>query len=122
MVRDFGKTAEAGPGTSGDLPGGDLVLFTSRDGAVSVTAALRGETVWLTQEQMAQVFQVQRPAITKHLRNIYRTGELAEESTCSMMEHLGQEGMVDSIVKATGAERFVMVRPPWSLGWRSVSP
>ena len=91
MVRDFGKTAEAGPGTSGDLPGGDLVLFTSRDGAVSVTAALRGETVWLTQEQMAQVFQVQRPAITKHLRNIYRTGELAEESTCSIMEHLGQE-------------------------------
>ena len=53
MVRDFGKTAEAGPGTSGDLPGGDLVLFTSRDGAVSVTAALRGETVWLTQQHMA---------------------------------------------------------------------
>lgn len=69
---------------------GELVLFTSQDGAVSVSATLERETVWLTQEQMAQVFQVQRPAITKHLSNIFKTGELVEETTSSVLEHMGQ--------------------------------
>lgn len=69
---------------------GELVLFTSQDGAVSVSAALERDTVWLTQEQMAQVFQVKRPAITKHLSNIFKTGELKEETTSSVLEHMGQ--------------------------------
>jgi len=67
---------------------GELVLFTSQDGAVSVSAALERDTVWLTQEQMAQVFQVKRPAITKHLSNIFKTGELKEETTSSVLEHI----------------------------------
>lgn len=69
-----------------------LVLFTSEDGAVSVSATVERETVWLTQAQMAQVFEVKRPAITKHLANIFKTGELDEESTCSILEHMGQGG------------------------------
>jgi len=69
-----------------------LVLFTSKDGAVSVSATVERETVWLTQAQMAQVFEVKRPAITKHLANIFKTGELDEESTCSILEHMGQGG------------------------------
>lgn len=68
----------------------ELVLFTSPDGAVSVPAALERDSVWLTQEQMAQVFLVKRPAITKHLSNIFKSGELAEESTSSISEHMGQ--------------------------------
>ncbi len=59
-------------------PDKQLVLFTSQDGAVSVQAALNRETVWLTQEQMAQVFAAKRPAVTKHLRNIFQTDELGE--------------------------------------------
>lgn len=69
-----------------------LVLFTSQDGAVSVQAAIARESIWLTQEQLALVFEVKRPAIAKHLGNIYKSNELDEESTCSILEHVGQGG------------------------------
>jgi hypothetical protein len=73
-------------------PDQQLVLFTSQDGAVSVQATLNRETVWLTQEQMAQVFAVKRPAVTKHLRNIFQTNELDEGTTCSILEHTAVDG------------------------------
>lgn len=74
---------------AGEYP---LVLFTSTDGSVTVPTRLERDTLWLTQEQMAQVFDVKRPAVTKHLANIFKTRELDEKSTCSILEHMGQNG------------------------------
>ena len=67
-----------------------LALFTSQDGTVTVPTRLERDTLWLTQEQMALVFAVKRPAITKHLSNIFHDKELEEKSTCSILEHVGQ--------------------------------
>lgn len=67
-----------------------LVLFTSQDGAVTVQAALEKDTVWLSQDQMAQVFEVKRPAVTKHLSNIFKTKELEEKGACTILKHMGQ--------------------------------
>ena len=53
---------------------------------------LENETVWLTQEQIANLFGTKRPAITKHLANIYKSGELEREGTCSILEHMGNDG------------------------------
>ena len=53
---------------------------------------LEKETVWLTQEQIANLFGTKRPAITKHLSNIYKSGELEREGTCSILEHMGNDG------------------------------
>ena len=53
---------------------------------------IQDETVWLTQAQIAELFGTKRPAITKHLNNIYSSGELAEDTTCSILEHMGNEG------------------------------
>lgn len=53
---------------------------------------LENETVWLTQEQIANLFGTKRPAITKHLSNIYKSGELEREGTCSIWEHMGNDG------------------------------
>lgn len=53
---------------------------------------LENETVWLTQQQIADLFGTKRPAITKHLANIYKSGELEENSTCSILEHMGNDG------------------------------
>ena len=53
---------------------------------------LEDETVWLTQEQIASLFGTKRPAITKHLSNIYKSGELEREGTCSILEHMGNDG------------------------------
>ena len=49
------------------------------------------ETVWLTQQQIADLFGTKRPAITKHLSNIYASGELDKNSTCSILEHMGND-------------------------------
>ncbi len=50
------------------------------------------ETVWLIQLQIEDLFGTKRPAITKHLANIYKSGELEEKSTCSILEHMGNFG------------------------------
>ena len=50
------------------------------------------ETVWLSQQQIADLFGTKRPAVTKHLSNIYASGELDKNSTCSILEHMGNDG------------------------------
>ena len=60
--------------------------------AVRLDVRLENETVWLTQEQIANLFGTKRPAITKHLSNIYKSGELEREGTCSILEHTGNDG------------------------------
>ena len=69
-----------------------FLLYTAPDGAVKVDVFLKDETVWLTQKALAELFGVQRPAITKHLLNIFSTGELAEDSVCSILEHTAGDG------------------------------
>ena len=59
---------------------------------VRLDVRLENETVWLTQEQIANLFGTKRPAITKHLANIYKSGELEREGTCSILEHMGNDG------------------------------
>ena len=54
---------------------------------------LGNETMWLTQEQLASLFGTKRLAITKHRANIYESGELEREGTCSILEHMGNNGM-----------------------------
>ena len=65
-----------------------LELFRSGDGAVTLDVHVQGETLWLTQAEMATLFGVSRSAVTKHLANILKTGELVEESICSILEHV----------------------------------
>ena len=64
-----------------------FLLYTAPDGAVKVDVFFKDETVWLTQKALAELFGVQRPAVTKHLGNIFGTGELTEGSVCSILEH-----------------------------------
>ena len=70
----------------------DFLLYTAPDGTVKVDVFVRDETVWLTQKTMADLFGVKRPAITKHLVNIFATGELVENSVCSILEHTATDG------------------------------
>lgn len=67
-------------------------IFTSSDGQARLEVALDEETVWLNQAQLAELFGTKRPAITKHLSNIYKSGELIEENTCSILEHMADHG------------------------------
>ena len=70
---------------------GEIILYQP-DEAVKLEVRLEDETVWLTQEQIADLFGTKRPAITKHLNNIYKSGELDIDSTCSFLEHMCNDG------------------------------
>jgi len=74
----------------------EFLLYTSPNGEVKVEVLLNNETLWLTQKRIAELFGVQRPAITKHLKNIYEDGELQENSTSSILEHMGDNGQLYS--------------------------
>ena len=63
-----------------------FILYTSADGKVNVDVVLGNETVWLTQKSMASLFGVNIPAINKHLKNIFNSGELEEDSVISILE------------------------------------
>jgi len=71
---------------------GKFLLYTGKDGGVKVEVFFQGETVWLTQTAIAELFGVKRPAITKHLGNIFESGELAEDSVSSILEHTAGDG------------------------------
>ncbi len=70
----------------------NVVVYRSADNAVQLDVQLARETVWLTQLQMADLFGVQRPAITKHLGNIFKEGELDPSSVSSILEHTAADG------------------------------
>lgn len=72
----------------------EFLLYTAPSGEVKVEVVLSGETLWLTQDRMAELFGVQRPAITKHLKNIFESNELQEEVVCSIMEHTTEHGAI----------------------------
>jgi len=54
----------------------EILIYNTPNGGVKVEIYLQNETVWLTQQKIADLFGVQRPAVTKHLRNIFGSGEL----------------------------------------------
>jgi len=70
----------------------NFLIYTAADGKVKVDVFVKDETVWLTQKTMAELFGVKIPAISKHLANIYKTGELQQEATLSILETVQKEG------------------------------
>ena len=71
-----------------------VVLYETADGKVTVKVCFAKDTFWLTQKNIAELFGVQRPAVTKHLTNIFSSGELVEESVSSILEHTAGDDKV----------------------------
>ena len=71
-----------------------FVLYTAPSGQIRVDVLLQNESVWLTQKAIAELFGVQRPAITKHFGNIFDSGELEENSVSSILEHTADDGKI----------------------------
>ena len=87
---------------------GEIILYQP-DSEVRLEVRLEDETVWLTQEQIAAMFGTKRPAITKHLSNIYNSGELAQDSTCSILEHMGNDGKQKYVTKYYNLDAILSV-------------
>ena len=80
VKKDIGGNAEA-----------EVVLYQP-DSSIHIEVLVEGETVWLTQQQIADLFGTKRPAITKHLSNIFNSGELDKDSVSSILEHTAADG------------------------------
>lgn len=63
-----------------------FLMYSSPENDISVNAIIKDDTIWLTQKSMAELFGVQTPAISKHLKNIFKEDELSEEAVVSKME------------------------------------
>ena len=74
---------------------GDIVIYQSEDGNTKINVNLQDETVWLSQQQLAELYQSSRTNIVEHIRNIYEEGELYEVSTCRNFRQVRREGKRD---------------------------
>ena len=68
-----------------------IVIYRTSDGQTSVSVRMDGDTVWLSQAQMAELFQKDRTVIGRHISNIYKEHELERETTCANFAHMGKE-------------------------------
>jgi hypothetical protein len=75
-------------------PNREFLLYKTDSGDIKVDVLLQNETIWLPQSKIAELFEVQRPAITKHLKNIFESGELDEKVVCSILELTTQHGAI----------------------------
>lgn len=70
----------------------EIIFYQTNDGNIKIEVIYQEETFWMTQKKMGELFGVQRPAITKHLKNIFESGELIENSVSSILEHTADDG------------------------------
>ena len=71
---------------------GEIIIYQTSEKEIELKVRLEEETVWLTQNQIALLFDTQRPAITKHINNIFKSGELDKDSVSSILEHTAADG------------------------------
>jgi len=82
------------------------VVKYNAEGLEPFQVLVQDETVWLTQAQIAELFGTKRPAITKHLSNIFSAGELVEKVVCSILEHTTHHGAIKGKTQTVGVKRY----------------
>jgi hypothetical protein len=94
-----------------------LIIYEAPDGKVRVDVRLDHETVWLTQDQMSQLFGRERSVIAKHIKNVFKEGELESASTCAKVAQVQAEGKrtdtreIDHYTSMSSAESAGKQRP-----------
>ncbi|MEK7157894.1 MAG: virulence protein RhuM/Fic/DOC family protein [Patescibacteria group bacterium] len=73
---------------------GEIIIYKTSKNEVALDVRFEKETVWLDAHQIAKLFDVNRPAVVKHIQNIYKTNELKENSTCSILEQVAADGKI----------------------------
>ena len=87
----------------------NFLLYAGNDGKVNVEVFLKDETLWLSQKAIAELFGKERSVITKHLKNIFTSGELAEETNVQKM-HFSHS---DKPIKFYNLDVIISVGPHW---------
>ena len=74
------------------LPDNQITFYQTRDGSINIEVMYANENIWLSQKRMAELFEVDRSVITKHLKNIFSENELQEDSVCANFAHTAEDG------------------------------
>ena len=80
------------PMHTGEFGASSIMIYVSEDNQISLDVKMDGDTVWLSQSQMALLFDTDRTSILRHINNIYKIGELEENSTCAKIAQVRIEG------------------------------
>jgi death-on-curing family protein len=96
---------------------GEIVIYKPAKGEVELKVQLKRETIWLTQAQIALLFGTKRPAITKHLANIFKSGELDDKVVSSILEHTTKHGAIKGKTQ-TKKVKFYNLDAIISVGYR----
>ncbi len=84
----------------------EIIIYEGGNGKPRIEVRVENESVWLTQEKIAELFGVQRPAITKHLKNIFESGELIESEVSSILEHTTRHGAIEGKTQTTTSKLY----------------
>lgn len=76
-------------------PQSEIILFSIDDEQLQISVRVEDDTVWLIQEQMANLFEKGRSTITEHIRNVFNEGELDEKVVCRDFQHTTQHGAIE---------------------------
>lgn len=71
---------------------GDIIIYQTDDGLTKIDVKVENETVWLSQQQMAELFNTSRTNVIEHINNIYKEEELDKNSTCQNFRQVQKEG------------------------------
>ena len=84
----------------------DMIIYTTEDGLTKVETTFDGDTVWLSIDQMAELFQRDRSVIGKHVRNVFKEGELEKESVWAKFAYTATDGKVYNVDYYTTLQVF----------------
>lgn len=87
----------------------NILFYNDEEVNTKEEVLLENEDVWLNTEALSALFNVKRPAITKHINNIYEDEELEERSTCSKMEYMGNNGKQDYNIKYYNLDMIISI-------------
>jgi len=84
----------------------NILIYQTEDGQTKIQTRLDDETVWLSQEQMAELFQRDRTVISKHIRNIFNDGELEEDMVCAKFAHTTKHGAIENKIQVSNTKYY----------------
>lgn len=76
---------------------GGVIIYQGKSGAIELKGDFRRETIWATQKQIADLFNVDRTVITKHIKNIFKDTELKKKSVCAIFAHTANDGKIYNV-------------------------
>ncbi|MBU4017462.1 virulence RhuM family protein [Patescibacteria group bacterium] len=95
----------------------NFVIFQTENGKVNIDVFFQNETLWLTQKKIAELFEVNVPAISKHLKNIFETGELDEKVVVSILENTTEHGAIEGKTQ-TKSVKYYNLKAITAVGYR----